>query len=115
MTKVYAVTIKGYGKDEFGLQQYEWATEKQVRRILNSQNDSEHRDDFFQLGERVFRCKDIVQIKEMQLEYATGIPSFRGYVLEQIDREEREEAEKLEGRKRYEELKQQHEIKGIQG
>ena len=93
MAKVMAITIKGLGKDDFGLPQYLWATKEQFNALMDAQYDDEKRNQLFTLGDRTFRLSDILQAKEMDLDYAKGLPAFRGYVLEALKKEEQNKIE----------------------
>lgn len=79
--EVAAIVVKGLGKDEFGLQQYVWATKKQLARLLEAQFDEVERNFVFKLGDRGIRPCDLISFKIVELKTAREWPAFKPYVV----------------------------------
>lgn len=95
--EVVALTIKGLGKDNNGLQKYIWVTKSQLERLLESQYDAEERYFVFNIGGVGVRPCDIITFKTVKLKEAREWPSFRKYILPELEKEKK----KLGGGSKY--------------
>ena len=93
--KIVAIKLRGEALDEFGCSKYIWATQKQARKIMDSQY-TDDREMLFRIGDIYIRAKDIAMMKEMELEDAKYSPYFQPYIIEAIEREKEEEQERLQ-------------------
>lgn len=113
MGKIWGITLKGLETDENGVKSYLWATNEQFKEIMEMLHDETKKDAWFMLGDKPFQIKRIVDFKQMNLDYAKELPSFRKYVLETIEEEKRlgvgewaeEKQINAEGLKKLDELK----------
>lgn len=110
---IAAIIIKGLGVDEFGLQQYVWATKKQAEKLLEAQYDEERNKFVFILGDEGIRPCDIVRIKFVKVKEAVKWPALKRYVIDELYLEAENEAKNSieineEGRKRLNGLYNEH-------
>ena len=103
-SEIAAITIRGLGKDDNGLQQYVWATKKQLERLLESQFDEVERNFVFQIGDRGIRPCDILAFKIVSLDTARDWPVFKPYVLRALETENIDGAEKITGKNKVKEI-----------
>lgn len=113
-TAVAAITVKNLGKDEHGLQQYLWATKKQVMRLLDLQFDEERNHFVYMLGNTSVRPCDILAVKFVKIKEARKWPAFERYVIDALKYELTEFIElkkpNEENLKRLNELKSAHKL-----
>lgn len=114
--KVAAITIKGLGYDDNGLNQYIWATQTQLKRLLECQFDEERRNFVFMIGDRGVKPSDVITFKIVDVATAEKWPSFRKYVLNELEKEDqallKERGAKVNkvGLERLKQLKARHNL-----
>ena len=94
--EVAAIITKNLGKNEFGLQNYLWATKKQLQRLLEAQFDEVARTYVFQIGDQGVRPCDIETFKIVNLDTAREWPAFRPYVLRALEAENTSQTKRVE-------------------
>lgn len=89
--KVVRAIIKGWGKDENGVQQYAWLTEAQAKRVLDLQGDTKQANALVRIGDKFVRISDIMSMEFVPLteELVKYSVSFKGYVLEALAKEQK--------------------------
>ena len=109
--KVVAITTSKLGKDANGFQQYIWATEDELNRLLDAQFDEERRSFVYRIGDYSIRPCDIICFKFVRIKEAKEWPSFRNYVVAKLGKED--ETKKIEGAEVNEEgIRKLEELKG---
>ena len=108
--KVVAITTSKLGKDVNGFQQYIWATEDELNKLLDAQFDEERRTFVYRIGDSSIRPCDIVGFKYVKIKEAKDWPAFRRYIYNSLEKEdEKKLLEKnnynLDGLKRLQEIK----------
>ena len=84
--KINVARIKGWGKDENGLDKVIYLTEKQVDILGQMRNDSEKRWCFVKVGEMMFSPMDVMYIEEKEKE----LHDLPRYVKKRLEYEARE-------------------------
>lgn len=84
--KINVARIKGWGKDENGMDKVIYLTEKQVEVLGQMRNDVEKRYCFVKVGKMMFSPMDIMFIEEKEKE----LYELPHYVTERIDKEQQE-------------------------
>lgn len=86
---IAAITIKNDELDSNGIHKYKWATKKQAERLLEAQFDEKQNQFLFMLGDESVRPCDIANIKFVKLKEVKEWPSFRKYIIKEIEAEEK--------------------------
>lgn len=85
---IAAISIKGDELDANGVHKYKWATKKQAERLLEAQFDEKENRFLFMLGDESIRPCDISNIKFVKLKEVKEWPSFRKYIVKELEAEE---------------------------
>lgn len=120
MAKVWAIVVKGEEQGVDGVNMYRWATDEQLKSIMEMLQDPTRQNAWITLGGRPLQISRIKDFKPMELGYAKTLPSFSTTLLQRIEEEkqlgigdwDKELLENPEGKKRLEELKSQFRLGG---
>lgn len=116
--KIVALTTKQTQRDENGFMRYIWATEDEMRKLLDAQFDEERRNYVYMLGDKSVRPCDIIEVKVVKIKEAKNWPAFNKTVYEKLLLEDGRKQKELEPLKpmdkdnleKLEKMKAQHNL-----
>lgn len=86
MEETFICHVKGFGKDQNGMEKVLWLTKSQVDKVVSMRNDLEKASKLVGVGSLIFSPKDIAYIEKCKREWADAPKYFKERRIEEINR-----------------------------